>query len=165
VSTKTLLLCSLSRALCDTSAARDWMFSTLLKHIKEIAPDRIINGGAERGDRQCTTLAHALGIECLEHRTDGWAWAFDATGMLRRTERWWDPIGSVHPLERNRFLVRQCVQARDSDWNVRMLGLVAPWSKTAGTDHTLSQARHSGFDDEHITRVECPAEYGAHRAG
>lgn len=158
---KTLLLTTISRALCDTEDAVDWLWDTLQWRIKEIAPNKIINGGAELGDRDCTKIAHALSIECEEYRTDGWIWAFDATYTLRRTVRWWDPCGSVHPLERNRYLVSRCVQARESGWNVRVLGIVAPWSKTHGTQHTLSQARHSGIPDEHITRVECPREYGA----
>jgi hypothetical protein len=160
VNTKTLLLCSLSRALHDTEAALDWLWDTLQWRIQEIAPDMLINGGAEQGDRDATKIAHALGIGCYEYRTDGWIYVPDRVGMLCRMSRWWDAGGSVYPLERNRFMVSRCVQARESGWNVRVLGLVAPWSKTHGTEHTLAQARHAGFGEQEVSRVECPAEYG-----
>jgi len=155
VSTKTLLLCSLSRALHDTEDALDWLWDTLQWRIKEIRPTKIINGGAELGDRDCTRIAHALQIECEEYRTDGWIHIPGPSGYVRMG-RWWDPGGSVYPLERNRYMVSRCVQARNEGWHVHVLGLIAPWSKTHGTAHTLAQASHFGFE---VTRLECPAAF------
>lgn len=155
---KRLLLVTISRALCDTDRSSDWMWDTLQWRIKEFCPDILIDGGAEKGDRDATEIGSALGIRCYEYRTDGWIWIPDGRGSYLKVSRWWASSGSVHPLERNRFMVSHCVRFRESGWNVHVLGLVAPWSKTHGTDHTLSQARHSGFSEHEVTRLECPHE-------
>lgn len=157
MSTKTLLLVTLSRALHDTEDALDWLWDTLQWRIKEIAPDRVINGGAELGDRDCTKIAHALGIECFEYRTNGWIYTPGAPSDYVQTARWRDADGPVvSPLERNRALVAVAVKARNEGWRVHVLGLIAPWSKTRGASHTLGQAAHYGLE---VTRVECPVEY------
>ena len=158
---RTYLLVTVSRALHDTEQARTWMTNTLQICIGGIAPRTVWNGGAEKGDRDASLIAHKLGAWVYEYRTDGNVYTLDHDNRFHLQARWWGSEGSVHPLERNRFMVRRCVEGRDAGMTIRFLGLVAPWSKTHGTDHTLSQARHWGFTDERITRLECPREYGA----
>lgn len=155
-SIQTLLLCTVSRALCDTWDAIAWMQETLQPHLKTIVPDLVINGGAGKGDRDVSRLACASGFFCIEHRTNGWCYAPNLDGSYRQLNRWWGPKGSVHPLERNRFMVTQCAQARDAGWNVHILGLIAPWSRTHGTEHTLAQAMHAGFSP---IKAISPREY------
>jgi len=116
----------------------------------------VFNGGAEKGDRDASLIAHRLGAWVYEYRTDGWSYTLDC-GIYHQGRRWWAPQGSVHPLERNRFLARRCAEAHAVGLDVRVLGLVAPWSKTHGAMHTIAQARHAGL---HADVLDCPSEFG-----
>lgn len=160
-----LLLVTGSRSLMadlgGTHGSQLWAGNILIDRIEKAAerPTLVISGGARGPDQMSSHLADGIGIGFREYRLCGFVYGRDTKGSMLRLSRWRDADGPVvSPLERNRALVAAAVKARESGWNVRVLGLIAPWAKTHGTSHTLAQAQHSGIE---VTRIECPAEYGA----
>jgi hypothetical protein len=163
-----LLLVTGSRSLCETHGGTcqsfEWFREELRKRIvlSEHPPNLVLNGRADGPDAVSTTLAMAVRprIAVREFRLCGWIYRSDSTGdALSRGQRWRDADGpAVSPLERNRVMVAHCAWARDNmRWQVRVLGLVAPWSRTHGSDHTLGLAKRAELD---VTRLECPVAYG-----
>jgi len=158
---RTLLLVTGSRSVCvshgGTKRSFGWALDTLKRHILNGRPDLIINGGAEGPDRMSANIAGSLGIEWHKYLLDGWIYTVDSMDSVLRVARWRDAEGPVvSPLERNRALVAASVKARNEGWQVHVLGLVAPWAKTHGSDHTIAQAKHAGLE---VTRIECPMDY------
>lgn len=138
-----------------TQASETWMYGALIEAIEETdpRPTLVINGGAKGPDVTSTVIAHRNGIEWREFRLNGFVY-----GHSGPTSRWRDAEGlAKHPFERNRALVAAAVKARDEGWHVRVLALIAPWTKTYGAQHTAAQAAHFGLE---VTRLECPREYG-----
>jgi hypothetical protein len=164
VSQRRLLLVCGSRSLGaehgGTKASTDWAYDILRSQIAnpKHRPDVVINGDAHGPDRWSSMTALTLGIECRAYRLDGNVYTWDTMGSQFVHSRWRDADGpAVNPLERNRALVAAAARALDEGWDVQVLGLVAPWAKTHGTDHTLAQARHSGLK---VARWDCPESYG-----
>jgi len=156
-----VLLVTGSRALTDTPQAEEWARTELAKRIGPATLDKVIAGDA-RGPDEWAHEAAPVGI---------WRsrWCLDGTvryglGASDWTEARWlhgdAPRPSSHDawaqraLARNRAMVEHTARRPEG---VRVLALLAPWSRTRGTQHTMRLAR------EHSLPVEvlaCPEALG-----
>lgn len=155
-----LLLVTGSRALArnrgGTKKSVAWAYDRCGEAIVgENRPDLVVAGDAEGPDTIACTVAGTVRPRILWRvfALDGWLYHCDV-GL----RRWRNVPGpATWPLSRNMAMVAAVVKARDAGWHVRVLGLVAPWSRTRGSDHTLGVAKRAGLE---VTRLECPAAYG-----
>ncbi len=162
---KVVLLVTGSRALDDSVVAEAWASEKLHARIGALPQKSVVvNGGAEGPDRWSSQIAHRYGLEYREYLLDGTIrangvevarWAVDGKPVDDiKLERAW-------PLTRNRAMVtRFAVLAQDravKGVEVRVLALVAAWSKTHGTEHTATLADGMGLPVETIT---CPSPDG-----
>lgn len=157
-----LLLVTGSRALADTSAAHDWARVQLRSAVAAMVPSGlppacVLTGGCEGSpDFWVREPARARGFTVVEYRLDG--------GRYVNGERNGDwphrfayrPGSRPWPLVRNKALVAAAVACSEA-WDVRVLALVAPWSKTHGTEYTASLAESRGL---RVERLVCPEELG-----
>jgi hypothetical protein len=159
MSAKTLLVVTGSRALRSdrggSTSSEEWAIGALENRMLHgQRPSCVAHGGAPGPDQWTNDVASVSvpPIPCVIFRLDGWAYGPD--GWVKR---WRQHEGrALSPLERNVSLIAHAAEARDKGWDVDVLGLIAPWTKTKGTDHTLGLARKCGLK---VTRAECPKEY------
>ena len=153
---KRILVVTASRVLCDTQAARSWLYAQCVAAIEEAEPrpGLVVNGGA-KSDRVATDVASRNNIDWREFRLDGWTYGPELSDVAQ-IYRWRHGGGpESNPLNRNARMI-ECVGAVSRErWSIEVLALVAPWAKTHGTDHTATLARKAGFK---VTRLECPME-------
>lgn len=152
-----ILLVTGSRALADTRRAAAWARG-------EIAPraldaHQVVAGDARGPDEWAQDLAPT------------WAerWCLDGRILARLMLDWvlearWhnDPL----PRRGDREGRRQLCLARDRAMvdhyapradEVALLALIAPWSRTRGTEYTARHAEAAGIA---VERLVCPVEYG-----
>lgn len=148
---------ALSIGLGGTHFSQQWMIRTLLSvFYSPMQPyDLVINGGCDGVDARATDIGRRFGCRCREFRLDGWVYAIDASSLVQ-SSRWHASGGRIHPLERNRIMIHQAAALVPLGWTVSVVGLIAPWSLTHGTDHTLTQADQASLPN---TRIVCPVEY------
>ena len=107
----------------------------------------VLHGGAIGPDQWAGEEAHSRGVRAVAYLPSGLR--LDTRGKARL----WSTV-AVHPLDRNRALVAACLAAQTGGWAAWVLGLVAPWPGTGGTDHTLRLARKAGLT---VAREVVPA--------
>jgi len=150
-----ILLVTGSRAL--TGHAR--MGRILLAEVSDLKRylGYVVAGDAGGPDELAHSLAKACGVHSVTYRLDGTWQSTDANTPGGR----WDAKLSQDELReiedpRRRPLVRNNVMAHsvgmqgDRGWQVHCLALIAPWSKTKGTEHTARRAEQYGIP---VTRV------------
>lgn len=152
---KKLLLVTGSRALADGSRsdAESWAKNILRTAMAGMdSRDVLLSGGATGPDYWAAQESRSRGIRTIELKLDGKRYDND-----KIVGEWFDPktagrfSAQTWPLERNRVLIDSAVKSRDAGWKVTVLALVAPWSKTKGTGHTLLHAGLNGLlTEEHI---------------
>lgn len=169
---KRILLVTGSRALADTPRAKRWARARLHESIAwmlDAEAALLMHGGCWDGTRPNPSdnpdwWAHEIvvpngiaaevytAIGAIEvHRRD----PSSPAGATATYGRWAAEGAAPTPLERNVHMIGVAA-ARAKNIDVRVVGLVAPWSTTRGTHHTLRQARDRGFTVvEHL----CPREY------
>jgi hypothetical protein len=81
-------------------------------------------------------LKFALDGRVYDMGGDAYAWA-------TQPRRDFDP--KRWPLYRNEHLIAAAARCASAMEEVRVLGFVAPWAKTRGTDHTLALAARAGL--------------------
>ena len=145
MSERRVLLVTGSRALADTGASEEWARSTLVEAMAFLrdGQDTLVHGGATGPDTWAWEIAQGR-----EHAVE----AFYPDGRLRISY----PAGSEHddqhgtwgrldrtrsPLARNAHMIEVLSLLRERECEVLVAGLVAPWSRTHGTEHTLRLAR------------------------
>jgi hypothetical protein len=159
--TARVLLVTGSRALTDTPEAEAWAQDELARRITREAVRSVVTGDARGPDE----WAHPdeLGIWGVR-----WCLSGDVDFRLGGdwwTEKRWLPRGTPRPsshdawaqraLARNRAMVTHVADCDPG--NVRVLALLAPWSRTRGTQHTMRLAREHGLPVEVLS---CPEAYG-----
>lgn len=100
----------------------------------------IVSGGADGPDEWALAFAAGRGRYSRRYDIDGWV--YDERAL--RVRQWSTPDASG-PLDRNARMVDDLVRQRERGAHVEVVGLVAEWSKTKGTDHTLRLAKDAGF--------------------
>ena len=159
--TARVLLVTGSRALSDTHAAEVWARGMLRERITREIVDSVVAGDARGPDEWAHEVAPP-GLWCARWCLDGAVlcglgsnWHEEARWLVRGVARpsshdaW-----AQRALARNRAMIEHA--ARRSD-GVRVLALLAPWSRTRGTQHTMRLAREHGLPVEVLT---CPEAYG-----
>lgn len=101
-------------------------------------PTVLLQGGALGPDQWAGEEARARGVRAVAYLPSGLR--LDTRGAARL----WSTT-AVHPLDRNRALVSACLAAQAGGWTPWVLGLVASWPGTGGTDHTLRLAHKAGL--------------------
>ena len=168
-----ILLVTGSRALTDTPAAREWARAALtdtpaarewareaLRAQRTPNLSRVVAGDA-RGPDEWAHCVWSIGA-WLER------WCLDGDVRLGLASEWWTercwlPADAPRPSSREAWAARALArnQAMVEDvarrGNARCLALLAPWSRTRGTQHTLHLAREHGIPVEVLV---CPAEHG-----
>lgn len=156
-----LLVCG-SRELLYHPGAQRYVRHMIGHALRELAwlghPDTVVlHGGAKGPDRWAGELAQERGLRAVTYLPSGWR--LDSWARPRR----WSPV-AVHPLERNRAMVRALTNAErrvfegGPPWMTRVLGFVAPWpTETHGTEATLRYARREGHE---AREEEVPAVVG-----
>lgn len=165
--TARVLLVTGSRALYDTVAARDWTFAALrLRLPGEDAPTLVVTGDARGPDQAASDIVPRggpVGIAVWELDGDVTMWA---PGMaLGHVRHWTDEMEPAcgdreawrrWPLKRNAAMVAWCAENARDGASVRCVALLAPWSRTRGTQHTMRLAREHGLPAEVLV---CPEAY------
>lgn len=145
-----VLLVSGARALCDTPAAGAWAEATLRAVVDARPWYGVAHGGAAGPDTWAGILAAMARVSEVVYRLDG------RVVQDGRELRRWTAAAHPHPLDRNRAMVAALAALTDI-LDVYVLGLLAPWSRTAGTAFTLTCARDAGLPTWAET---CPGELG-----
>ena len=153
------LLVTGSRALTDTPAAREWARAALRAQ-RTPSLSRVVAGDARGPDE----WAH--GPWSIGAWMDRWCLNGDVRvglGSEWWTERRWLPADAPRPSSHGewaaRALARNAAMVADvaRRGNARCVALLAPWSRTRGTQHTMRLAREHGIAVEVLA---CPAEHG-----
>lgn len=154
-----VLLVTGSRALCDTPAAEAWARGVLRGRIT--SSTRSVVAGDARGPDAWAHDETPLALWCAR-------WCLDGSVLCRLNGNWreearWLVRGVVRPttheawaqraIARNAAMVEHTARTPGA----RCLALVAPWSRTRGTQHTARLAREHGITVEVLV---CPAEHG-----
>jgi len=152
---RTLLVVTGSRALdqarCKSPLPRAWANLRLCEWL-DATPDGsvILTGGCPGSpDEWAGTLAFSFRGQrkLVEYLPNGdrveCVLGSGATG-IRRVSRWSE--ASPGPLPRNVELARAAAKAKQSGFDVRVVALGARWSRTHGTEHTVSQLYHAGIE-------------------
>ena len=159
--TARVLLVTGSRALSDTHAAEVWARGMLRERITREIVDSVVAGDARGPDEWAHEIAAKASL-----RHDRWCLGGDVVtryGDGHYDGRWLPkgtPIPTTHDawaqraLARNRAMVEHAALKPES---VRVLALLAPWSRTRGTQHTMRLAREHSLPVEVLT---CPEAYG-----
>lgn len=143
-----VLIVTGARCLVDTPAATAWARGVLGDALVEVTG--VGHGGAIGPDTWAGELARNLGLRETVYGLDGWV-----TQDGRRLVRWTNDQ-RPHPIARNRALVEAARIASLRGTDLSVLGLLAPWSRTHGTERTCAMADAAGL----IVRVmPCPAEH------
>lgn len=108
----------------------------------------VIAGDASGPDAWAVEDAVGRGLIVRVYRLDG-----TVTDAVARRRRWWphsEEYGSTPParvpLLRNETMVRDlAARCAGGEWDVRCLALVAGWSQTHGTMHTVGLAHRDGI--------------------
>lgn len=161
-----LLLVTGSRALADTDAARAWALSVLRPAV-EACQGRagyLVVGDAPGPDTWAKELAEARGVAGRQYALNGWLSMWASNTWVSKP--WHTPAGSgwrqhgpKWPLFRNATMVRWFAErCREADTVAHVVALVAPWSKTRGTEHTGRLVERAGIAVEWHA---CPAELGS----
>jgi hypothetical protein len=170
-----LLVVTGSRVLADTPDAEAWARGVLGEVTAALPPVAVLYaGGAAGPDTWAADLARERGLSVIEYRLDGNRWTLSRLSRAVRPYAPWCEWEGVRarpgdrrwPLERNRVMIdHAALLARTAAVNlrhaVRVLALVAPWSRTHGTQHTVRLARAAGLA---VDVRECPAAYGPREA-
>lgn len=158
--TARVLLVTGSRALTDTPQAEAWACGELAKRITREAVDSVVAGDARGPDEWAHEVA-APGIWCARWCLDGAVlcslvsnWHEEARWLVRdvvrpSTREAW----AQRALARNKAMVEHAAMRPEG---VRVLALLAPWSRTRGTQHTMRLAREHGLSVEVLV---CPEAY------
>lgn len=159
--TARVLLVTGSRALADTPQAEAWARAELAKRVTREAVDSVVAGDARGPDEWAHEIAPP-GLWCAR-------WCLDGAVLCRLASDWheearWLVRGVARPsshdawaqraLARNRAMVEHAALNPEG---VRVLALLAPWSRTRGTQHTMRLAREHGLPVEVLA---CPESYG-----
>jgi hypothetical protein len=114
------------------------------------APTVVVAGDARGPDEWAIDWAVSSSIETRLYCLD--TCVRTAAG---RIVRWWSkrepPYPRSWPLERNETMVTEVTVQASQGAIVRVLGLVAEWSATKGTEHTLRCARSEGLSVTRLT--------------
>ena len=159
--TARVLLVTGSRALSDTHAAEVWARGMLRERITREIVDSVVAGDARGPDEWAHEIAPP-GLWCARWCLDGAVlcslgsnWHEEARWLVRGVPR---PSTSEawvqRALARNRAMVEHAARRPEG---VRVLALLAPWSRTRGTQHTMRLAREHSLPVEVLT---CPEAYG-----
>lgn len=130
------------------------------------AMEVVAHGDAPGPDTYADEIADALLIPRVVFPLGGWGTPVlrDREGhdrrrqkgrLLRDAESWRFPSGD--PLERNATMVRWAAAQEKAGHSVIVLGLVAPWTLTGGTRHTLRLAATLGLRVEEYPPEDVPA--------
>lgn len=155
--TARVLLVTGSRALADTPQAEEWARAELARRITVETVDNVVAGDARGPDE----WAHEIAAKAsLRHER----WCLGGAVELRHHNLRWLPEGAPIPtthdawaqraLARNRAMVEHTALSPEG---VRVLALLASWSRTRGTQHTMRLAREHGLPVEVLT---CPEAHG-----
>lgn len=156
-----LLLVTGSRALAERPEAEAWARRMLRGPIRGDANPRVLTGDARGPDAwaveaarvQWTRFAKDGGIYCgvgLPFRAGWWTFPPNEKPPTPRTRDEW----RERLLARDRALVAYAARMAAAGTTVRVLALVAPWSRTQGTAYTARLAREAGLDVVMLTYPE-----------
>ncbi len=152
---KSLLLVTGSRALADYPEAQDWAETQLAGRIGTGDWGVVLNGGCPLSpDAWSTDIAARAGVAWVEYRLDGHRYGSDGKTKLWVAERSDRKKPHPHPHERNQAMVDLGRRMLADGWRVLVLGLVAPWSKTRGTQVTIGMAQQANLP---LEEPPCPA--------
>ena len=154
-----VLLVTGSRALTDTPAAEAWARGVLRERITS-AVERVVAGDA-RGPDEWAHDTSANGFACAR-------WCLNGEVRYRFSRLWWTealwlPRGTPKPRTHEAWAQRATarnaamVEHTARTPGAHCLALVAPWSRTQGTQMTARLAREHGIAVEVLV---CPAEHG-----
>jgi len=134
---RSMLLVTGNRALADFPESQDWAESELAGLIASEDWDVVFEGGCSGSpDVWAREAATRLGVPWVEYRLDGKRYGSDG-----KVSAWWKGEGKCHPHQRNQAMVDLCVKQRAAGWNVRVVGLLAPWTRTQGAQVTLAMGK------------------------
>jgi len=157
-----VILVTGSRALADTPSAAEWCQGILADTIGALPPGSIVvHGFADGPDTWAWEACARFGVRQRAYyatgRLEDGVPAREGASREIAVSRWigWTSLDAIplrrRPLERNRAMVSWCAAQPDA----RCLALVAPWSRTHGTEHTAGLARKAGIA---VDVRECPGE-------
>lgn len=130
-----------------------WVYARLRESITGDRPDLIISGDAEPVDRSAFRIAD-IARPVINWRMFGLNGYLYHCGYAFR--RWRELPGPVtSPLARNIAMIAAAKKCLDAGWRVKGIALVAPWTRTNGTLHTVGLAKKSGIE---IPVVTCPVD-------
>lgn len=165
--TARVLLVTGSRALCDTAPARGWTFAALrLRLSGDEAPTLVVTGDARGADQAVSDIVPRggpVGIAVWELDGDVTVWSPGVA--LGHVRRWTDEMEPAcgdreawrrWPLKRNAAMAAWCAEKARDGADVRCVALLAPWSSSGGTQHTMRLAREFGLPVEVLV---CPEAY------
>jgi len=145
-----ILVVTGSRVLAGAPSADRWALDLLRAAVQHA--DTVVTGDAGGPDAWAPSAARIAGRRWASYALDG---------FVRRGHgdpvRWGTPdpedqrnraTAAAWCLHRDRVLVADAVRAHAAGRSVRVLALVAPWSKTHGTEYTAGEARRLGLDVE-----------------
>lgn len=136
--------------------SQQWACQAIRDKLDELGRPTIVDGYADGPDRWASEIARDEDLPLVEFRLDGIVYCFRVPGRpTGPAGRWHKSTKQIHPLDRDRAMVEWAQKVLDKGRRVEALGLVAPWSKTRGTDWTLGLAKHCGIK---VTRLVCPRE-------
>lgn len=158
---RAVLVVSGSRALCDTPTAEEWA-RAILSDIVSALPDgsAVVAGDARGPDAWALYYAESalLDLHRVSYALDGARYIDGSFSSL------WAQKDDTRAADRQTWpLVRNCALAHDAGVRRREgtlvagAALVAPWSKTRGTMHTVNKLRAEGI---YVETFVCPRELG-----
>ena len=114
-------------------------------------PDLFLSGYARGPDRWGALAAYHLSVPRLEFRLDGRRWTNErpARGPMARWTEETMPASKASPkawkdrcLARDRAMGAAAMRAADEGWDVSLLAVIAPWSRTHGTEYSMEFFQH-----------------------
>jgi hypothetical protein len=153
-----VLLVTGARELARTHARTAWGVAAVGDAITALRRDALVMTGDATGpDTWARSEAALAALERWVYALDGWIYANGeprchwtaVTGAGRSPRRW--------PLYRNERMVAEAHGFAGRGDAVTVLALVAPWSRTRGTMHTVGLAHRAGIA---ATILACPVELG-----
>lgn len=156
--TGSVLLITGSRALASTPEAATWARAQLTRVLTPRVS--VVAGDAGGPDEWAQVMAPGWATRwCLDGRIFA---RLTLSGSWQLEARWHsDPMPSRGDRAGWKMLCLARDRAMVAHWaeraGVSMLALVAPFSRTRGTQYTVARAREAGIP---TTVLTCPAEYG-----
>lgn len=155
-----ILVVAGSRVLSDRSAAETWAKRAIASACARLEVECVAHGNASGPDTWADDHAAWLGVPRVVFALLSSGRPVVMLGPRARPIQRAEHYAYDHrdPLARNAALMRWAADRAAKGHVVEVLGLVAPWATTRGTDHALRCARDLELP---VTRIEAPIDSGA----